>query len=338
MSYNPLFESVDILVKDRDPAHYGQEFKRIQTILENTASPVTKKYQEKLFQSVIDKGHIDFGGIEKSAGHIDTYIGYSNMVEILETVEKLAMEQKNKVVLGYVQTVKKAIDNINNLSSAYSKGFQTKTAYVMIEYNTMVYTCVEATSTILYEFVDYMKRPDLDTFTVTLKNNKLRANEFFFTELQKFNNVEDKMGIEHRKMLEAACEKGKNNFIGVDTMVGVAAISLIAMSIIPITRSIIYHIYHLRSNLANSLEMQAGFLEMNKTCVEANAALTADKKKKVLDKQVKLRNKLLKMADKIKVKNATASKSAEKELKDSNKLLTIDNLQDEVSNSPFELL
>lgn len=44
------------------------------------------------------------------------------------------------------------------------------------------------------------------------------------------------------------------------------------------------------------------------------------------------------MADKIKVKNATASKSAEKELKDSNKLLTIDNLQDEVSNSPFELL
>ena len=28
----------------------------------------------------------------------------------------------------------------------------------MLEYNTMVYTCVEATSTLLYEFVEYVKK------------------------------------------------------------------------------------------------------------------------------------------------------------------------------------
>lgn len=338
MAFNPLFESVDILIKDRAPAHYGQEYQKIQAILENTASPVTKKYQEKLFQSVIDKGHIDFGGIEKSLGVIENYVGYANMLEVITTIDKLATEQKNKTVSEYTKTVIKAIDNIKNLSTSYSKGFQTKTDYVMIEYNTAVYTCVEATSTLLYEFVDYMRRPEQGTFTIVLKNTKLRGNEFYFEQLKKFNNVEEKMGVEHRKMLEAACSKGKNNFIGAETVVGVAAISIIAMSIVPITRALIYHFYHLRSNISNALEMQAGFLEMNKACVEANSALTADKKKKVLDKQLKLRSKLLKVADKLRVNNATANKSAEKELKDSNRLLSIDSLQDEVSNSPFELL
>lgn len=338
MGFNPLFESVDILVKDRDSLRYGYEFERVQSILEDANSPITKKYQEKLFQSVIDKGHIDFGDIPKSAGNIKAYKGYNNMVETLTTLNSLAIDQKNKTVIEYTSIVQKAISNIEQLSSTYSKGFISKTDYVILEYNTYVYTCVEATTTLLYTFVDYMKRPDQDTMTISLSNSTLRADLFYIEQLKKFNNVNDKMGIDYRKMLESLCSKGKNNFLGAEMVIGIAAVSVAAMAIVPITRELIYRFYHLRGSLSKSLEMQASFLEMNAACVQSNEVMTAEKKKKVLDKQLKLKNRLLKLSDFLKVKGVKSSQNSARDIKASNKMLTLDNLQADVSSSPIEFI
>lgn len=338
MGFNPLFESVDILVKDRDSRRYGYEFERVQSILEDANSPITKKYQEKLFQSVIDKGHIDFGDIPKSAGNIKAYKGYTNMVETLTTLNSLAIDQKNNTVIEYTSIVQKAISNIEQLSSTYSKGFISKTDYVILEYNTYVYTCVEATTTLLYTFVDYMKRPDQDTMTITLSNSTLRADLFYIEQLKKFNNVNDKMGIDYRKMLESLCSKGKNNFLGAEMVIGVAAVSVAAMAIVPITRELIYRFYHLRGSLSKSLEMQASFLEMNAACIQSNEVMTAEKKKKVLDKQLKLKNRLMKLSDFLKVKGVKSSQNSARDIKASNKMLTLDNLQADVSSSPIEFI
>ena len=338
MGFNPLFESVDILVKDRDSLRYGYEFERVQSILEDANSPITKKYQEKLFQSVIDKGHIDFGDIPKSAGNIKAYKGYNNMVETLNTLNSLAIDQKNKTVIEYTSIVQKAISNIEQLSSTYSKGFISKTDYVILEYNTYVYTCVEATTTLLYTFVDYMKRPDQDTMTISLSNSTLRADLFYIEQLKKFNNVNDKMGIDYRKMLESLCSKGKNNFLGAEMVIGIAAVSVAAMAIVPITRELIYRFYHLRGSLSKSLEMQASFLEMNAACVQSNGVMTAEKKKKVLDKQLKLKNRLMKLSDFLKVKGVKSSQNSARDIKASNKMLTLDNLQADVSSSPIEFI
>lgn len=338
MGFNPLFESVDILVKDRDSLRYGYEFERVQSILEDANSPITKKYQEKLFQSVIDKGHIDFGDIPKSAGNIKAYKGYNNMVETLTTLNSLAIDQKNKTVIEYTSIIQKAISNIEQLSSTYSKGFISKTDYVILEYNTYVYTCVEATTTLLYTFVDYMKRPDQDTMTISLSNSTLRADLFYIEQLKKFNNVNDKMGIDYRKMLESLCSKGKNNFLGAEMVIGIAAVSVAAMAIVPITRELIYRFYHLRGSLSKSLEMQASFLEMNAACVQSNEVMTAEKKKKVLDKQLKLKNRLMKLSDFLKVKSVKSSQNSARDIKASNKMLTLDNLQADVSSSPIEFI
>lgn len=339
LNFNPFFESICILNENNDNKQLsGLNMKRIQTVLEDANSPVTKKYQEKLFQSVIDRKHIDFGSIPDSSGNIKDYSGYNNMIQILDIVKKLAIDEKNKEVLNYVDIIQIAINNIISLSSTYSKGFSTHTDYVILEYNTYVYTCVEATSTLLYEFVDYIKRPDKITFEIKLKNTKFRADLFYFDQLRKFNNVNDKMGIEYRKMLENLCQKNKSNFLGADMVVGAAVISVVALAIVPITRELIYKFYHLRGDIAKSLEMQASFLEMNKTCVEANNFLTVDKKKKILEKQNKIRNRLLKLSDFLKVKNAKSVYSSKKDLKESNKMLSIDSLKDDISNSPLELV
>ena len=334
---NLISDSIKILVESTDTKTYGSEYASVKTILEDANSPVTRKYQEKLFQSIIDKKHVDFGDIPKSAGNIKAYSGYNNMMEVPNTIDGLANEQKNKEVMGYVDVVKKAISNIENLSSSYAKGFINKSDYVMLEYNTYVYTCIEATSSLLYEFVEYIKRPDQQVMTIQLKNTKYRANLYYFDQLNKFNSVNTKMGMDYRKLIESLCNKGRNNFLGAEMIVGVAALSMAALAIVPLTRELIYRFYHMRSNLAQSLELQAEFLEMNKTCLEANDSITTEKKKKILEKQNKTRLRLLKLADIIRVKNAKGMNETKKDLDDDNKLLSINNLQDEISNSPFEL-
>lgn len=334
---NLISDSIKILVESTDTKTYGSEYASVKTILEDANSPVTRKYQEKLFQSIIDKKHVDFGDIPKSAGNIKAYSGYNNMMEVLNTIDGLANEQKNKEVMEYVAVVKKAISNIENLSSSYAKGFINKSDYVMLEYNTYVYTCIEATSSLLYEFVEYIKRPDQQVMTIQLKNTKYRANLYYFDQLNKFNSVNTKMGMDYRKLIESLCNKGRNNFLGAEMIVGVSALSMAALAIVPLTRELIYRFYHMRSNLAQSLELQAEFLEMNKTCLEANDSITTEKKKKILEKQNKTRLRLLKLADIIRVKNAKGMNETKKDLDDDNKLLSINNLQDEISNSPFEL-
>ena len=141
----------------------------------------------------------------------------------------------------------------------------------------------------------------------------------------------------NRKMLEGIIDKGRNNFGGVEIL-GIAAVSMVALAIVPITRELIYHFYNLRANLSNELEVQANFLEMNRTCVEANDAFTEDKKKKILTKQENLRKKLLKLSDILRVKEAKASRGSKRDIEKDNALLTVSGLRDDISNSPLELI
>lgn len=338
-STNQIYgDAISILCESDSLSPNWKEREQIREILEDANSPVTRKYHEKLFQSVIEKKHINFGSIEKSKGDIKEYEGYQNMIEILDILSKLAIAERYDSVLGYIQIVQKAIKNLEDLRTAYMEGFSTKTDYVILEYNTYVYTTVEATTTLLYEFVEYVKRPDMVTMEIQLKNNKSRANLFYFEQLKKFNNVIDKMGIEYRKLLENLCKKGRENFIGVDEIIGITAISVVAMAIVPITRELIYQFYRLRGNLSASLEMQAKFLEMNKACLEAQTEMDPKKKKEIIDKQKKLSNFLRRISEKIKVKTSKSIKDTKVELNKQNKMLSIDRLQDEVSLSPLEII
>jgi len=339
VNYNPYTESVKVLSSEEITNRIDaiNESTNIQLVLEDVNSPVTQKYQEKMYKSIMNKAHIDFGDIPKSAGIIRNYTGYPSMCDTLITIQKLAEEDKAYNVIAYVKIVQDAIKNIENLSSTYQKGFTTKTQYVAMEYDTYVYFCVEATTALIYSFVDVIKSPDKQTLDMKIKNTKLRADEFYFEQLKKFNKVQENLGIDYRKMLEGMCDKGKNNFTGT-TLIGISTVLAVSMAIVPITREIIYQIYHFRGKLSDSLEMQGHFLELNKACVENNELMDAKKKSKVLERQEKLAKQLLKMADAVRVKSAKSILDSKRELQNDNKMLSIDSIKDEISNSPFEIL
>lgn len=334
----PLYEAASIMVSGiTDQKERTRALNDALYVLEDASSPVTRKYQEKLFQAVIKKGHIDFGGIESSQGDITTYSGYGTMIQVLDTIDKLADEQKAGVVKDYTNVVRTAIKNLQMLSATFKRGFQAKCEFVMMEYNIFAYTCVEATTTLLNEFVDYIKRPDKSTMTITLKNTITRANTFYFEQLRKFNRVQETMGIDYRKMLESAINKGTSNFLGSDAAVGYAALSMVAMAIIPISREIVYQFFNLRKNASKTLEMQAKFLEMNRVAVENNESMDPAKKVSVLKKQEQLAKDLRRLSSVLKVEQVKAREKAKKELENDNKSMTLDQTRKDLEDSPITL-
>lgn len=335
VGYNAYKNAVEILATESSDIY---EKEQIQHMLEDVNSPVTRKYHEKMFKSVVDKAHIDFGDIPTSRGNIRRYSGYNSMVETIGIVKELAKEDKAKNVLEYADIVDKAIKFIADLSATYEKGFSTHTDYVALEYNSYVYFCVEATTSLIYSFVEIMKDPEKGTLDMVIKNNKVRANEFYFEQLKKFNAAQEHMGINYRKMLEAMCSKGRDNFAGQELVVGTAALIAIATSIVPITRGVIYQIYNCRGKLSSYLELQAEFLELNKTRVESNGALTTDKKQKILKKQEKIVQKLRKISDNLRVQSARSVEDSKKSINNENKSINTNSLKDEIDNSDYQIL
>lgn len=332
ITYNPYSAATKILMESGD----GKEYYEVKTILEDATSPITASYRERLFQSVIDKGHIDFGSIPLSKGDIKSYSGYKNMIDTLDVIIGIGTEEKSNVV-GYANTVLEAIKNIEALTSVFQKGFAAKNEYVMLEYNTYVFTCVEATTTLIYEFVDFVKRPDKPTYVITLKDTKFRANTFYFEQLNAFNNVNKNMYTNYRKMLETMISSGRNNFTGAE-VIGIAAVSMAALAVVPITRALIYHLYNLRSSISSELDLQAAFLEMNKTCIEANDAFTEDKKKKIISKQESIRKFMSALSDKIRIKESKSVKVTDKEIEHDNKTMSVNKIRKDISDSPLSIL
>ncbi len=332
-----LYPAARILIENAQD-NYGQKIDEAILLLEDVNSPVTRQLQVKLYDSIIDKAHIDFGDIPKSAGNIRDYSGYGSMTDTLRTIKNLAVEQGVGPVVKYADIVLQAISYIADLSTIYQKGFNTKTEYVALEYDTYVYLCVEATSAILYTFVDYIKDPNKQVMSIQIKNTKLRADEFYFEQLKKFNNIQATNGTQYRKMMEEVCNGGRDNFIGRERIVGIGAIAVIALSIIPITRAVIYQIYRLRGDLSVALSQQAKFLEMNQTCIMNNSNFDKKKREDIIKKQKALANELQKISDKLRVKSGKSISESKRDIEKDNKELTLDKIRDDISNAPLDII
>lgn len=333
-TYNPLEDSIRIL---RESTSSLFEKHEIAAILEDVNSPIQMRYNQKIYDAVIQKKHIDFDDIPESKGDIDRYSGTKNMEETLKVIKNMNEFQKTNVI-DYVKTIEDAISNIRGLRDIYKKGFESKNDYVMMEYSIFVYACIEATTSILYQFVDYIKKPGVDTYKIVLKNTKYRANLVYIQQLEKFNNVNKNMLGEYRKFLLALIEGEKENAVGTAFYTGMVTIGIIAAAIVPVSRELVYRFYNAKRKISESLAEQAYFLEMNKTCVEANDAFTVDKKRKILERQERIKKKLIILSEKLRTDDIKADEVARRQLDAENKTLTVKNIRKELDDSPLQLL
>ena len=339
-TFDPYYEAVNIIVGEvTSPVERLRASKDARTVLEDVNSPVTRKNQEKLFQAVIDKGHIDFGDIPKSAGDITRYSGYGTMLDTLHLIKSMATEQKASEVAKYADVVLTSITNLRELSGTFRKGFQRKNEYVMLEYNLYVYCCVEATTTLLYGFVDYVKNPMANKMVLRIENSRIRPNLFYLEICAKFNRVQEEMGVDYRNLLDGMANNDRKNFVGIDdAVVGYGAIALVAMAIVPISREVVYRVYNARKNIANSLELQAKFLEMNRTVVENNESFSPEKRSAVVRKQERLATIFKSLASKIRVDTERGIKEGNAKLKKDNGSFDLKKTTKDVESSAIQLL
>lgn len=331
-----ITDAVNILCESVGTAEEKHE---IRLMLEDTNSPVAKKYVEKLYDSVISKGHIDFDDIPTSRGDIDNYKRLPQMLDVINSIKALATETNNTDVLSMAQTLSDAIDSIRRLKKYYTLGYQKHNEYVTVEYNSYVFAIIQATSAILYDYVEYLKNPEDQTMKITLKNSVMRPNKFYYEQIVKYNRIASK--TEYAKFLEQAVNGDRENFLGSTAgfmAIGIAAVVAAALAIIPVTRELVYQFYHLRTKVSDCLEQQAYFLEMNKTVVEANNSFTVKKKQDVIRRQEKLRDRLLKISNKLKVNNAMSDMPAKQSLKKDNGLMRIGDFTKAASDDTLQLM
>lgn len=330
---NLLNESASIIVEGSNDSYH-----KVMMVLEDFNSPVTRKYQEKLYQDVLNKGHIDFGDIPNSKGNIESYSGYNNMIDTLENLYNFSIAEKSKDLEAYVKIVQDAIKYIIKNKQLYQKGFATKNDYVILEYNTFVFTCVEGTTSLLYNFIDYIKTPSSGDYKIVLKDTKYRANLFYIEQLAKYNKIN--ANTSYTKYLATVLNSGKEHLFGIDdaAIIGIGVVSAIALSIIPVTRALIYNFKDLQRKISEDTATMAYYLEMNKSVVEANDKFDLKKKQKIITKQQKIINILHKVSDKLRITSAKADAMSKKSLSNENKAITMDSLRDDVENSDFSFM
>lgn len=322
----------------------SDKFKDVHLVLEDAESPITKKTIENLYKSLIDKKHIDFGDIPKSAGNIHAYSGYKTMNETLANLKVMGHEDPAyQDILKYVNIVKSAIENLEGFARFYTMAFAKKNELLMLEYNTFVYTCVEGTTSILYQFSDHMQTPSSHAMKVVFKNTTYRGDLFYIEQLRLFNRICASGNFQKylKGMLDAGNTGGNpKSLVGESALLvgSLAIISTILLSIVPVTRRLVYAFQDMRGRIAQDLELQAYFLEMNKAVVQADQARTEEQKQKILSKQENLRLKFLRLADKLRVKSVRAEQLAKKNLKEDDRRMTLDSARKDVDNDDFTIL
>lgn len=328
-----LYESVSNILQEANPEY---TFTDVVYLLEDTTSPVTQKLQSKLYNMVLNSGHIDFGDIPKSKGNISLYSGYEVLLKTLSTLMDFAVNENNTEVSKYCQTSLDMIDIVYSYKDLYMRGYQADVENVIVEYEILVYLLVQGCSSLLYTFIDFVKNPSLQTYNIKLKNTKVRADLFYINTLIKMKRIMSNK-TEYRKYLEALLQP-KDNFIGTSTLIGIGTVSAVAFAIVPLTREAIYQIFNLRSKLSEFLKQQSLFLEMNVSRVKANSNFDEIKRMKIAKKQDAVARQLMAISDKLKIENANASVARERNVKKDNKLLDIGKLKDEINSSPIELI
>lgn len=310
--------------------------RKVQMILEDAQSPVTKKYLETLYTAMLDKSHIDFGDIPASKGDITKYKGYTTIISTIDALNGIIDGQRSHNAIRYVTAVKNAVDDIVFLKSEYMAGFTKKSDYVMLEYNMIVYTIVQSLSGIIYSFIDYVKNPDTGVYDIILKNNPVKANLLYIEQLEQYHRIVK--GNRYREFLKEMSNAEKDNFIGTYTAIGAATVIVVLMSIVPVMRELVYWAYTLRGTLSHALDQQAYFLSMNEANIRSNSNFTDEKKEDVINKQNKLISLLRKLSEKIRVDHYLAQDNSAKIMKSERSQLSLSSINDSLQSGTISLM
>lgn len=302
------------------------ERNQVQALTEADLGRLSQSLVGNMYQSLIEKAHVDFDDIPKSRGRIEKYSGIVSMLKTLDTMSSIC--EKTNADLPELNIVSQAIANISNSTRDFEAGFKLGNDFVIMSYNTLVMGCVQATTALLASFVDYIKNPDNSNKIVIIKD-KERVGSLTFNNLERFN-ITYKKG-EFQKCIKNSLMDSSKNFVGAIGAAGVikgVALTITAMAVIlPVLRELVYQYFNGKVKIKGMIEMQQAFLEANKLDLENRAGIDARKKEQIIEKQSREIDKLERLKDKFIVDNRLATVKSTKDLNEERKGWTLGNVQ-----------
>lgn len=334
-NYIKYEDSIKVLTESENPSY--KEINKIISVLDDCYSPLNRGYIKLMMESIESKMtvNINEADIHKSKGDVDSFSGTLVMEATCNEIKNLAQKNRFSYVIDACDTVLMTIQNLRQCRDLYQKGYNVSSNYVITEYSSILVAAIETTSCILDSFVEYVESGII--IVPRPKSGRNSTVNKFINDLNKLNKVFADPQNSHRKLLEAMVTADKDNFIGSSTTLGIAAVSAAAIAVIPITRELVYQFYKIKSNLSDCCAQQAYFLELNKSAVENNVAFDSKKKAEILKKQENVKNTLLKLSSKLRVDHVKAISQSKQMLQKDNKMMTLDNIQQEVNQSPLQL-
>lgn len=320
---NPAFK---ILIEN---ATSFQERGQIHALLENEVYKVNNTMISNLYKSALDKAHVDFEDIPNSKGDITKYSGFKSMIESIALLKEIFTKANIKIT--DLETVETAVNNIIAHRNLFEKGFSLEKEFIILQYNVLVFACVESVSTIISSFVDYVKRPDKVEFSI-IKNARV-SGWLCINNLEKFNLAVKKGEL--TKVLTTVINSGRENLTGKDLAIPALVIGAV-LAIVPLMRELIFYFYYSRMKLSDYLKQQATFLEINKSNISSSTSMTLKKKNDILKKQDERIKLLRDLADKLQVNDKMREKKTINELKNENKNWTIDTVRKQSVNDDTE--
>jgi hypothetical protein len=282
---------------------------------------------QKLYESVLERNKCDFGDIPKSEGDIEKVKYYESTVECIDRLNDLFV--KNGISDDSITVIRTAISNVRNMKSQFTYAFKIKHEYMILMYNTIVMACIDSTSMLIAEYMNYIAGPaGTPTKMNSGKFDKSRGivsldNLKNFNALVKSGAISDSVNF--------MMNEQRKNFTGTEIVITAAIVSAL-LSVIPVTRELIFYYYSNRVSLSDYLETQAAFLENNKLVVN-NSNKTASQKKDIIRKQEQVILKLRRLSDKLKINNEDVGDIAKKKIKESNSLMTLSNIEKSITSN-----
>lgn len=321
--------AIDLLLEN---ATSFKEKAEIHALTESEVKQINNSMITNLYKSAMDKGYVNFDEIPDTKGDITKFSGYDNLIGSINLLKELS--GRTNIKIKEVAIVETALMNIRTYKGHFERGFALNHGFVKMQYNSLVYACLESTSQLISSYVDFVKRVDRTEFT--LIRGKGNAGALCIKNLEHFNESVKKGDF--NKVMQHLLQNGRENFLGGSgVLTGAVAITILTASIIPIMRELVYYFYHSRMVVSEYLQHQAMFLEMNRVNVESSS-LPAKERNIIIKKQTEYIKKLNKLSEKIKVNGVITNKTANDELKKENKEWTLDNIRQDEANSGFALL
>ena len=245
------------------------------------------------------------GKYSECKGDISKFKGYTNMVQALQFLKV----DRNPDVSKNAMIVESTIMNLKTRKKNFELGFKSnESSLTRMVFACVTKACVGATSLLinhssaingegLNSRFEHMVFNGLEVFNTCCKNGT--ADKMLRFDL----NISGKYSV-------------KESIFGDTISLGVS----VGSALITAIRSLVYWVYYTRMDLADYLEQQAAYIEVNKVALENRKDLDANKKKEIIRKQTEWQQTLLKWSDEIQLDDVKAARKAkaeaEKDLKE----------------------